>query len=187
MNSSAPASVGWLDPYLGQLQTVAARNSWAKWCDYNFSCQMASRWLYLSHQRPKKLVRCDLCTYQSTCRAPRPARPGIPGVPNVPILVFGNFGAEMCETSSFSFHRVTSPSSATPPAMLWDHLGGWRLQQKMEWKGQNFSYFLKNQVPYFWEKRIFLHLCPFSVLQLYCEKHNSVSSVTSINVPNVMF
>lgn len=39
-----------------------------------------------------------------------------------------------------------------------------RLQQKMKWKGQNFNYFLKNEIPYFWEKRIFLSLCSFSVL-----------------------
>lgn len=164
MNSSAPASVGWLDPYLGQLQTVAARNSWAKWCDYNFSCQMASRWLYLSHQRPKKLVRCDLCTYQSTCRAPRPARPGIPGVPNVPILVFGNFGAEMCETSSFSFHRVTSPSSAAPPAMLWEHLGGLEVTTENGMERPKFQLFPQESNPLLLGEKDFPPSLPFFCL-----------------------
>lgn len=35
---------------------TALSNSCAKWCNYHLSCQMASRWSYLSHQRFNKLL-----------------------------------------------------------------------------------------------------------------------------------
>lgn len=38
------------------VQATALTNSYAKWCNYHLSCQMASRWSYLSHQRFNKLL-----------------------------------------------------------------------------------------------------------------------------------
>lgn len=38
------------------VQATALTNSCAKWCNYHLSCQMASRWSYLSHQRFNKLL-----------------------------------------------------------------------------------------------------------------------------------
>ena len=38
------------------VQATTLSNSCAKWCNYRLSCQMASRWSYLSHQWFNKLL-----------------------------------------------------------------------------------------------------------------------------------
>lgn len=51
------------------VQATAHTNSCAKWCNYHLSCQMASRWSYLSHQQFNKLLGVTFAA------CPPPAQP----------------------------------------------------------------------------------------------------------------
>lgn len=51
------------------LQAMALPNSCTKWCNYHLSCQMVSRWSYLSHQRFNKLLGVTFAA------CPPPAQP----------------------------------------------------------------------------------------------------------------